>query len=162
MLKRQLEETKMQEGDSMEAYLTKIKDLKEQPFNIDEVISDNQLVSKVLASPLNSYQGFATIIRLLTRGKASFRFDELVSLLLQESQSRANRHVLHSGDQALVASSKFNGHQGRKQNNFPPKGNDASTFNVGKKKKRCNYCSKLGHDISVCRKKKASEERKGS
>ena len=94
MLKRQLEETRMQEGESMDAFLTKIKDFKEQLLNIDEVISDKQLVSKVLAALLDSYQGFATTIRLLTRGKESFNFDELISLLLQESQSRANRDVL--------------------------------------------------------------------
>ena len=46
---RQLEETTMQEGESMGTFLTKIKDFKEQRLNIDEVISNKQLVSKVLA-----------------------------------------------------------------------------------------------------------------
>ena len=108
MLKRQLEETKMQEGDSMDANLTKIKHIKEQLLSKDEVIS-NQLVSKVLAALPNSYRSFATTIKLLKRGKESFRFDELVSLLLQESQSCANRDVFHSNDQPFVTSSKFNG-----------------------------------------------------
>ena len=160
MLKRQLEETRMQEGESMDAFLTKIKDFKEQLLNIDEVISDKQLVSKVLAALPDSYQGFATTIRLLTRGKESFSFDELISLLLQEFQSRANRDVLNSGDQAFVTSSKFKGQQGRKQSNLSSKGNDASTFHDEKKKIRCNYCRKPGHDISECRKRKASEEKK--
>jgi hypothetical protein len=160
MLKRQLEETRMQEGESMDAFLTKIKDFKEQLLNIDEVISDKQLVSKVLAALPDSYQGFATTIRLLTRGKESFSFDELISLLLQEFQSRANRDVLNSGDQAFVTSSKFKGQQGRKQSNLSSNGNDASTFHDEKKKIRCNYCRKPGHDISECRKRKASEEKK--
>ena len=43
MLKWQLEETKMQEGDSMDAFFTKIKDFMKQLLNIDEVISDKQL-----------------------------------------------------------------------------------------------------------------------
>ena len=50
MLKQQLEETKMQEGDSMDAFMTKIKDFKEQLLNIDKVIFDKQLASKVLAA----------------------------------------------------------------------------------------------------------------
>ena len=149
LIKRQLEETRMQEGESMDAFLTKIKDFKEQLLNIDEVISDKQLVSKVLAALPDSYQGFATTIRLLTRGKESFNFDELISLLLQEFQSRANRDVLNSGDQAFVTSSKFKGQQGRKQSNLSSKGNDASTFH-DEKNKRCNYCRKPGHDISEC------------
>ena len=82
MLKCQLEETRMQEGESMDAFLTKIKNFKEQLLNIDEVISDNELVSKVLAELPDSYQGFATTIRLLTIGKESFNFHELISLLL--------------------------------------------------------------------------------
>ena len=145
MLKQQLEETRMQEGESMDTFLTKIKDFKEQLLNIDEVISDEQLVSKVLVALLDSYQGFATTIRLLTRGKESFNFDELISLLLQESQSQANRDVLNSGDQRPTRTKiKY----------------DASSFHNEKKKKRCNYCRKLSHDSSECRKRKASEEKK--
>ena len=66
----------------MDAFLTKNKDFKEQLLNIDEVIADKQLVSKALAALSDSYQGFATTIRLLTRGKESFNFNELISLLL--------------------------------------------------------------------------------
>ena len=82
MLKRHLEETMMQEGESMDAFFTKIKEFKEQLLNIGEVISNKQLISKVLAALPDSYQRFATTIRLLTRGKASFNFDELISLCL--------------------------------------------------------------------------------
>ena len=78
----QLKETRMQECDSMDAFFTKIKDLKEQLLNIDEVISNKLFVSKVLAAFPYSYQGFAMTISLLTRGKESFSFDELNSLLL--------------------------------------------------------------------------------
>ena len=85
-----------------------MKDLKEQLLNIDEVISDKLLVFKVPALP-DSYQGFAMTLKLLTRCKESFNFDELISLLLQESQSRANRDVFNSRDQAFVASSMFKG-----------------------------------------------------
>ena len=97
----------MQEGDSMNAFLKKIKDFKEQLLNISEVNSDKQLVSKVLATLVNLYQGFTTTIRLLTRGKESFSFDELISVLSREFQSRSNRDALNSGDRAFISSSKF-------------------------------------------------------
>ena len=109
MFKQHLEETKMKESDSMDTFLKKIKDFMNNYSNIDEMISKKQLVSKVLATLVNLYQGFTTTIRLLTRGKESFSFDELNSLLLQESQSQANRDVLNSRDQAFVASSMFKG-----------------------------------------------------
>ena len=51
--------TQMQEGDSLDAFLTKIKDFKEQLLNINEMISDKQIVSKVLAALPDSWEGFA-------------------------------------------------------------------------------------------------------
>ena len=124
----------MQESDSMDAFFTKIKDFMEQLLNIDEAILDKQLGSKALATLPSSYQGFATTIRLLTRGNVSFSFDELISLLLQESQSRANQNVLNNGDQTFITSSKSKGQQRRIQNNFPSKGNDALTCHHEMKK----------------------------
>ena len=125
----------MQESDSMDAFFTKIKDFIEQLLNIDEAISAKQLGSKALATFPSSYQGFATTIRLLTRGNDSISFDELISLLLQESQSQANHNVLNSGYQAFITSSKSKDQQRRKQNNLPAKGNDALTCHDEKKKK---------------------------
>ena len=52
-LKRQLEETKMWDDYSMDAFLTKRKDFKE--LSIDEVISDKSLVSKILVAIPGSY-----------------------------------------------------------------------------------------------------------
>jgi inosine/xanthosine triphosphate pyrophosphatase family protein len=50
----------MNEGDSMDSFLTKIKDLKEQLISADEVIPDSSLVQTVLNGLPNSYQSFAS------------------------------------------------------------------------------------------------------
>ena len=47
----------MQEGHSMDAFLTKISNFNEQLLNIAKVILDKLLVSKVLATLSDSYQG---------------------------------------------------------------------------------------------------------
>ena len=43
-LRKQLESEHMNEGDSMDSFLTKIKDFKEQLISADEVLSDSSLV----------------------------------------------------------------------------------------------------------------------
>ena len=42
-LRKQLESEHMNEGDSMDTFLTKIKDFKEQLISADEVLSDSHL-----------------------------------------------------------------------------------------------------------------------
>ena len=82
----------MEEGDSMDIFLTEIKDLKEQLIAANEVIPDSSLVQLVLDGLPDSYQGFASTFRLVTKGNPEgIRFDELVSILLQEEKSRQNR-----------------------------------------------------------------------
>ena len=54
-LRKQLESEHMNEGDSMDTFLTKIKDFKEQLISADEVLSDSSLVQTVLNGLPNSY-----------------------------------------------------------------------------------------------------------
>ena len=46
----------MNEGDSMDAFLTKNKDLNEQLVSADEIIADSSLVQTVLDGLLDFYQ----------------------------------------------------------------------------------------------------------
>ena len=73
-LHKQLKHQHMNEGDSMDAYLIAIKDLKEQLANIDEDFPDSQLVSSTLDGLPDSYQGFATTLRLVDMGNANYYF----------------------------------------------------------------------------------------
>ena len=97
----------MNEGDSMDSFLTKIKDFKEQLISADEVLSDSSLVQTVLNGLLDSYQSFASTLCLMMKGNPNaLSFEELVSILLQEDQSRQNRNTMHVADQAFVANQR--------------------------------------------------------
>lgn len=72
-LKRKLEHLPMSEGDSMDDYLMKVKDLKEELAYV---------VSTVLQAIPNTYQNVATTIRLMMKGKPNATTFELVSILL--------------------------------------------------------------------------------
>ena len=54
-LKKELDNIRMLEGDNMVDHLMKVQDLREQLLNIDEVISDEKMISKTLHSLLPSY-----------------------------------------------------------------------------------------------------------
>lgn len=54
-LRKQLESKHMEEGDSMDIFLTEIKDLKEQLIAVGEVIPDSSLVQTVLDGLPDSY-----------------------------------------------------------------------------------------------------------
>ena len=58
----------MNEGDSMDAFLTKIKDLNEQLVSANEIIADSSLVQTVLDGLPDSYQSFASTLRLIMKG----------------------------------------------------------------------------------------------
>ena len=61
-LRKQLESEQMNEGDSMDSFLTKVKDLKEQLIAADEVLQDSILVQSVLNGLPDSYQRFASTL----------------------------------------------------------------------------------------------------
>ena len=71
----------MNEGYSMDSFLTKIKDLKEQLISTDEVIPDSSLVQTLLNGP-DSYQSFASTLQLMKGNLNALAFEELVSILL--------------------------------------------------------------------------------
>ena len=152
----------MNEGDSMDSFLTKIKDLKEQLIAADEILPDSTLVQTVLNGLPDSYQSFASTLRLMMKGNPNaLLFEELVSVLLQEEQSRQNRNIMRVADQAFAASHKGKG-------KFKPKsatGADGSkNQDKGDQKKekkvRCNYCKEPGHVIKECPKVAAKEAKK--
>ena len=112
-LRKQIESEHMNEGDSMDSFLTKVKDLKEQLIAADEVLSDSSLVQTVLNGLPDSYQGFASTLRLMMKGNPNaLSFEELVFVLLQEDQSRQNRSNMRVADQAFIASQKGKGQKG--------------------------------------------------
>ena len=105
---KHLESEHMNEGDSVDIFLTKIKDLKEQLISADEVLPDSSLVQTVLNGLPDSYQSFASTLQLRMKGNPNaLAFEELVSVLLQEDQSRQNRSIMSVADQAFLAKGKW-------------------------------------------------------
>ena len=75
----------MNEGDPMDSFLTKIKDLKEQLIAANQILSapDSTLVQIVLNGLPYSYQSFASTLKLMMKGNPNaLLFEELVSVLL--------------------------------------------------------------------------------
>ena len=94
----------------MDVFLTKIKDLNEQLVSADEIIADSSLVQTVLDGLPDSYQSFASTLRLMMKGNPNAqKFDELITVLLQEEQSRQNRSNIRVADQAFMANQKGKG-----------------------------------------------------
>ena len=86
---KQLEFEHMNEEDSMDSFLVKIKDLKEQLPAVEEIILEISLVQTVLDGLPDSYQSFASTLRLLMKGNPNaIKFEELMAILLQEEQFR--------------------------------------------------------------------------
>ena len=84
-LRKQLEDVYMTENELVDVYVTHIKDVKEKLANIDEIILNTSLISMLLKRLLESFQIFATTIRLFSKGNTDiYAFDEVVvSLLLR-------------------------------------------------------------------------------
>ena len=85
----------IKEEDNMIEHLPKIQDLCKHLLNIDEVILDEDMISKTLASLPPLYLTFHTSLTLsLCCNPTPLTFEELVGLLLQGEQSRRNKSIL--------------------------------------------------------------------
>ena len=106
-LKGKLYALKMNENESVDGFIARIKDLKDKLGSIGEKVSDSDLVTLTLNRMTDEYQTF--ISGLSAREKAP-SFDELIAILLQEEERRQNLKT-QSNDLALMA--KKRQHRGK-------------------------------------------------
>ena len=166
-LRKQLESEHLNEGDSMDNFLTKIKDLREQLIAADEDVLDSSLVQIVLNGLPDSYQSFSTTLCLLMKGDLNvLSFEELVPILLQEDQSRQNRSIMRAVDQAFVANQKGKGKisinfgKQKSTNASQSKKDNKDDKKSEKPKQFCKYCKANDHLIKNCLKLAAKEAKK--
>ena len=147
-LKKQLEK-KLEENGLMNEQLTKIQDLQEQLADIDEIITDKDMISITLNTLPISYLHFLTSLKLSLRSSLEpLKFTMLVALLLQEEQARES--AKSSSDQANITKFKK---KGKKHSN-------AKKATSSKKKKDSTfykYCKATYNLIHNCPKFKAKE-----
>ena len=113
-LKSKILSIKMEENESVSAFISRIKDLKDKLGDIGESISSIDLVIVTLNGMLDEYQMFLTGIS--AREKAP-TFDELAGILMQEEERRRSlKQKSPNSDLALMAKGKqsFKGKSGRK------------------------------------------------
>ncbi|MCO5604487.1 hypothetical protein L7F22_058654 [Adiantum nelumboides] len=92
LLRKELKSKIMNEKDAMDTFLAGVKDINEQIIFAGEVILDYFVVQIVLDALPDSYQTFASTCRLMNqRNPEVVKFDELCTLLLQESLSKINK-----------------------------------------------------------------------
>ena len=86
-LKTQLPGIKMDGNESVSSFLGRIKEVKDKLGNIGEKLSSTDLITITLNGMLEDYQMFIT--GLTAREKPPM-FEELIGILLQEEERRAN------------------------------------------------------------------------
>src|SRR5579871_5656546 len=148
-LRRKFFTLKMQEGDSIQDYINKIK----LYYDKLEVISGNLQEEDVLAVLLASLpESYKTLI-LTLEAQPEIIVKHIISHLLQEETRRK---------QGLPGSSKNEGEayfiQKQNSNNKKnPKGKGNS--NIDKSKDTCHACRKIGHWANECRSKKGKPKK---
>jgi len=76
----------------------------------DEILPDSTLVQTILNGLPGAYQSFASTLRLMMKGNPNaLLFEEMVSVLLQEEESRQNKNIMRVADQAFPACHKDKG-----------------------------------------------------
>jgi hypothetical protein len=165
-LRTQLKSTRMQEGETVQEYFSRISQFKEQLEAIGDTLYEDELIMTALNGLTRSWDAF---IQTICARKEKLHFDNLWEECVQEEARVANREAVLSRDedQALAAHTKG----GRKRSHFqkethqhkeshfpnkfihkesyPPR--RFQKFQKGQRREKdfssyqCYHCDKMGH-----------------
>jgi transposase InsO family protein len=175
-LRTQLKNTRMQKGEMIQEYLSRISEFKEQLEAIGNTINEDELIMTALNGLTRSWDDF---IQTICARKEKLKFDSLWEECIQEETRVANREALlaRDDDQALATHTKG----GRKKpyfqkethkepqqsNKFNHKESHPRRFQKkGQQKERdyssvqCYHCDKMGHIAKFCPARREEYKRK--
>jgi hypothetical protein len=159
-LRNQLKNTKMQKGEIVHDYFSRVSQFKEQLEAIGDTLDEDELIMTALNGLTRPWDAF---IQTICARKEKLQFDSLWEECVQEEARVANREAVLSRDedQALAAHAKG----GKKRSHFqkethqhkeshPPK--RFQKFQKGQRRERdfssyqCYHCDKMGHIAKNC------------
>jgi hypothetical protein len=175
-LRTQLKNTRMQRGESIQEYFSKISKFKEQLEAIGDTIDEDKLIMKTLNGLKRTWDAF---IQTICARMEKLKFDSLWEECIQEETRVANPEALlaRDEDQALATHTKG----GRKKYYFqketykesqPPKkfshkeSHPRRFQKKGQRKERdysyvqCYHCDKMGHIAKFCPARREEYKRK--
>jgi hypothetical protein len=165
-LRTQLKNTRMQKGEMIQEYFSRISKFKEQLEAIGDTIDEDELIMTALNGLTTPWDAF---IQTICARKEKLKFDSLWEECIQEETRVANREALlaKDDDQALTTHTKG----GRKKpyfqkethkepqqsNKFSHKESHPRRFQKkGQRKEKdyssvqCYHCDKMGHIAKFC------------
>src|SRR5579871_6418566 len=148
-LRRKFFTLKMQEGDSIQDHINKIKLYQDKLEAMGGNLQEEDVLAVLLASLPESYE----TLMLTLEAQPEITVKHVISHLLQEETRRK---------QGLPGSSKNEGEAYFMQKqNFNNKKNPKGkgNFNIDKSKDTCNACGKIGHWANKCRSKKGKPKK---
>lgn len=143
-LRRKLINVKLDETQSMQSHINKIREIADQLEAIGDPVKDRELAIILLSSLPERYN--ALIISLEARPPDEITFDAVSSRLLAEEERQRE-----SGDISI-----------KTEGAFYSLGNKSGGFNRQRSLKECNFCHKKGHTEDRCWDKNGRPERNGS
>jgi hypothetical protein len=159
-LRTQLKNTKMQKGETVQDYFSRVSQFKEQLEAIGDNLDEDELVMTTLNGLTRPWDAF---IQTICARKEKLQFDSLWEECVQEEARVANREavLLRDEDQALAAHAK--GGKGKshfqKETHFHKESHSPKRFQKYHKGQRrqkdfssyqCYHCDKMGHIAKNC------------
>jgi transposase InsO family protein len=167
-LRTQLKNTRMQKGETIQEYFSRISQFKEQLEAIEDTIDEDELIMTTLNGLTRPWDAF---IQNICARKDKLQFDSLWEECVQEESRVANREALLSRDEDQALSTHTKGGRNKSylqkethkeshpQNKFIHKESQPRRFQKFQKGQirekdfssyQCYHCDKMGHIAKHC------------
>jgi hypothetical protein len=159
-LRTQLKNTKMEKGETVQDYLSRVSQFKEQIEAIRENLDQDELIMTNINGIKRPWDSF---IQTICARKEKLQFDSLWEECVQEKVRVANREVVlvRDEDQAILAHAKGEKKRShfQKETHLHKESHSPNRFHKyhkGQRKEKhvssyqCHHCDKMGHIAKNC------------